>query len=349
MNQSAPLFDHPPKSICILRLSAIGDVCNALAMVQGIQAHWQDTRITWIIGKTEYPLFAHVPNIDFVVYDKKTGMKGMFALWQTLRHQHFDALLNMQTAFRASVLSMGIRATYKVGFGKVRSREMQHWFVNHRVSDPENPHVLSGFLAFAKDLGIPLIVPKWDLPVPAEIQQKMRTFIDPDCQTLIIAPCSSKAEKEWTATGYAHIANLAHTQNKQVILCGANSPRERAVVEEILQHCQFTPLNLLGKTSLVELASLIKEADLVLSPDSGTAHIANLVGTAVISLHAYHNPKRTAPFLHQDKVISVYEEALAKEMPKHLPWAYKLTTPNLMANISAQAVVEKMQEVGFLA
>ncbi|MBM4221211.1 MAG: glycosyl transferase, partial [Gammaproteobacteria bacterium] len=43
-----------PESICILRLSAIGDCCHTLPVVRTLQAHWPETHITWIIGRTEY-------------------------------------------------------------------------------------------------------------------------------------------------------------------------------------------------------------------------------------------------------------------------------------------------------
>ncbi len=345
-----PLFSQPPKSICILRLSAIGDVCHALAVVQAIQRYWPETKITWIIGKVERQLFAQVEGINFVVYDKKAGIKGILALWKQLKGQRFDALLNMQTALRASILSLGIKAKYKIGFGKVRSREGQQWVVNRRIQDPENPHVLNGFIAFAEMLGVPVSQLTWHLNIPESTQQKMAQHIDTNRQTLIIAPCSSKAEKDWLPERYADIANLAHAQNKQVILCGANSAREQQMLADIEKACNFKPLNLAGKTSLLELAALIQQADLVLAPDSGPAHIATAVGTPVIGLYAYHNPKRTGPYNDLDKVISVYDDFLAKEQPqaKKLPWAYKLKTPHLMENITSEQVIAKMREIGFL-
>ena len=114
------LFTRAPKSLCILRLSAVGDVCHALAVIQHIQAYYPQTQITWVVGKTEFGLLEGIPNITLIPYDKKTGWKGLFSLWKTLKNQHFDALLNMQTAFRASIISLGIKAKYKIGFGKKR-------------------------------------------------------------------------------------------------------------------------------------------------------------------------------------------------------------------------------------
>ncbi len=65
------LFSTPPRSICILRLSAIGDVCHAIAVVQAIQRHWPTTEITWVVGKVEAQLVNALPNINVISFDKK--------------------------------------------------------------------------------------------------------------------------------------------------------------------------------------------------------------------------------------------------------------------------------------
>lgn len=349
------LFNQPPKSLCILRLSAIGDVCHALSAVQQIQKYWSQTKITWIVGKTEMALLQGVQGIDFVVYDKKTGWKGIFALWKQLKHQHFDALLNMQTAIRASAISLGIKAKYKIGFGKIRSREGQWLFVNRRIEDPRSPHVLDGFLAFVEYLGVPISAPSWDLGIVQQVYQSVQKYLHPTQKNLLISPCSSKAEKDWLAERYAELAYLAYQQNIQVILCGSTAKREMAMVEKIMQQCMqqygFQPLNLCGQTSLPELTALIAQVDLVIAPDSGPAHIATTQGTPVIGLYAYHNPWRTGPYNNLTNVVSVYEKNVQQEYGKpstELPWATKLKGKNLMAEIQVADVLAQMRTLGFM-
>ncbi|UXN34944.1 glycosyltransferase family 9 protein [Avibacterium paragallinarum] len=345
------LFSTPPKSICILRLSAIGDVCNALSAVQQIQRYWKDTQITWIVGKTEMQLLQNVEGIRFIPYDKKTGWKGIWALWKTLRGEHFDVLLNMQTAFRASMISLGIKATYKVGFSKNRAREGQWLFTQHKINEPNNPHVLAGFWAFVEYLGLPVETPKWDLAIGEKEISAVRQFIDPTRKNLLISPCSSKSEKDWLAERYAEIANIAHRQNINVILCGSSSKREQAIIQKILSLCDFQPVDTSGKTSLLELAALIGLVDLVLTPDSGPAHIATAQGTPVIGLYAYHNPLRTGPYNNLSEVVSVYEQNVQQEFGKpsnELPWATKLKGKNLMAQITVDSVIAMMKQIGFL-
>ncbi|CDF97803.1 glycosyltransferase family 9 protein [Avibacterium paragallinarum] len=345
------LFSTPPKSICILRLSAIGDVCNALSAVQQIQRYWKDTQITWIVGKTEMQLLQNVKGIRFIPYDKKNGWKGILALWKTLRGEHFDVLLNMQTALRASMISLGIKATYKVGFSKNRAREGQWLFTHRKINEPTNPHVLAGFWAFVEYLGLPVETPKWDLAIGEKEISAVRQFIDPTRKNLLISPCSSKSEKDWLPARYAEIANIAHQQNINVILCGSSSEREQAIIQKILSLCDFQPVDASGKTSLLELAALIGLADLVLTPDSGPAHIATAQGTPVIGLYAYHNSLRTGPYNNLPEVVSVYEQNVQQEFGKpssELPWATKLKEKNLMAQITVDSVIAMMKQIGFL-
>lgn len=340
------LFHTPPKSLCILRLSAIGDVCHALAAVQQIQRHWQNTKITWVVGKTEAQLLAGLPNIELIVYDKKTGWKGVLELWKQLKHQHFDALLNMQTALRASVISLGIKATHKIGFGKQRAREGQWLFTNKRITDPQSPHVLDGFMAFVDYLGVPIDTPKWQLAISDEDRQAVAQYIDPTRKNLIISPCSSKKEKDWLIERYAEVANIANQHNVHVILCASPAKREMEMTQQIKALCNFEPTDLSGKTNLKQLVALIGMVDLVISPDSGPAHLATTQGTNVIGLYAYHNPFRTGPYNNLANVVSVYEQNVQKEFGKpsrQLPWATKLKGKNLMAEIQVEDVAAQMQ------
>ena len=118
------------------------------------------------------------------------------------------------------------------------------------------------------------------------------------------------------------------------------------MVKKIIALCNFQPVDASGKTSLKQLAALIHQANLVISPDSGPAHIATTQGTPVIGLYAYHNPLRTAPYHNLDNVVSVYEENVQKEQEKpssELPWATKLKGKNLMAEIQVEQVVAQMR------
>ncbi|WP_301098324.1 glycosyltransferase family 9 protein [Otariodibacter sp.] len=338
---------NQPYSICILRLSAIGDVCHTLAVVQAIQKKYPNAEITWIIGKVEAMLIEGIPNVILIPYDKKSGIKGIFALWKQLRNKRFDVLLNMQLAIRASLLSVGIKAKKKIGFNRERAKEGQWLFTNAQVEKTTTYHVLDGLMLFAKAIGVTDLNPQWQLALSEEDRQYIDQFIEKDKPLLVIAACSSSVKRDWSPQNYIKIAQFAEQHNLQVILCGSPSEYEMQVADTIHQAVPST-LNLAGKTSLKQLAVLMSYANLVISSDSGPAHIATTQGAKVLGLYAVQNPKRTGPYHHINDVISVYEEAILQEYGKpwqELPWATKAKTANLMDKITVEQVKNKMTEM----
>src|SRR6187401_1093916 len=73
-------FAEPPASLCIVRLSAIGDTCHTVPVVRTIQDTWPSTKLTWIVGKTEHSLLAGLEDVEFVVLDKGLGFSGYTAV-----------------------------------------------------------------------------------------------------------------------------------------------------------------------------------------------------------------------------------------------------------------------------
>ncbi|HEY7775678.1 MAG TPA: ADP-heptose--LPS heptosyltransferase I, partial [Kineobactrum sp.] len=74
-------------SICILRLSAIGDITHVIPVVLSLQQQLPGVAITWVIGKLEYRLIGDLPGVEFIVFDKKAGLNGYRALRRQLRHR----------------------------------------------------------------------------------------------------------------------------------------------------------------------------------------------------------------------------------------------------------------------
>ncbi|MGL5948868.1 MAG: glycosyltransferase family 9 protein [Aeromonas sp.] len=342
-----PLLTNPPASICILRLSAIGDCCHALALVRVLQRAWPQTRITWVTGKLEASLLAQIPGIEVIPFDKSQGWRAYTALWRQLKGRHFDVLLHLQAALRASVASLGIRATHKLGFDRARANDGQWLFTNHQVPSPASPHVLDGFLAFAAELGVRDLTPRWDLPLSAEQQDWARRQLG-DKPALLICAAASKAFKNWTAAGYAALADHAAARGFAVYLCGGPAPLERDLAREISALCQQPPIDLVGQTNLVQLSALIAAASLVLAPDTGPAHMATMVGTPVIGLYAHHNPARTGPYHCREYVVSVYQRLIELQTGQPLAtlnWRTRLKDPAAMQQIAVRDVQAMFDQV----
>lgn len=342
------LFTSPPQSICVLRLSAIGDVCNTIAAVQAIQRQWPNTEIVWITGKLEAHLIGDLNGIKVVVFDKKQGWAGYKQLWQQLKGYHFDALLHMQYAIRASIATLGIKAKYKLGFDKLRSQDGQTLFTNVKVPSPDSMHVLDGLLAFGTTLGVTDVSPSWQLNYSEQDANWANAQLANNKPNLVIVPAASKAYKNWTATGYAEVIQHAQKHNWNIILAGSPAPIEIALANEVETQLTHTVCNLVGQSSLKEMLALLDKADLVIAPDTGPTHMANAMNTPVIGLYAHHNPQRTGPYQYRQYVVSAYEEAILAETGKsaeQLNWRARVKDKHAMQRIKPQQVIAMFDKV----
>jgi heptosyltransferase I len=330
-----------PKKLCLLRLSAIGDVCHAVAMVQSIQRQWPNTEITWVIGKIEASLLQGMVGVEFVIFDKRAGLKGYRDLRQQLKTRKFDVLLHMQVALRASLASLCIPATVKIGFDNQRAKEGQWLFTNKRISAQAKPHVLEGFMGFAQALGLNVEKPQWQMPITDADHLWASEQLATHKPIAIICPAASKAERNWHAEGYSQCAEHLIARGFCVVICGGPTTMETLLAQAIISRSESEIINLVGKTSLKQLLAVLKIAHLVIAPDTGPAHMAVTVGTPVVGLYAHSNPQRTGPYLYPQYVVSGYEAAITqqyKNTVENVPWGTRAKGKTLMMSISVSQV-----------
>jgi len=337
---------QPPRRICVLRLSALGDVCHVLPVVRTLQDAWPGVQLTWVIGKLEHRLLGHLPGIEFVVFDKKTGRAAYTDLRRRMRGRRYDVLLHMQLAIRASLAAALVRADLKVGFDRARARELQWLFTNAQIAPRQREHVLDSLFGFAERLGLHERSMRWDIPLPGSALDYARRAIPDGTPTLVISPCSSHAARNWSAAGYAAVADHAVARHGlRVLLCGGPSALELEYGERIAALMSRPCVNLVGKDTLPELLATLARATLLISPDSGPAHMATTVGTPVIGLYAATNPARSGPYYSREWCVDRYEAAAQKFAGRpaaELPWTTKIEQPGVMDLITPEAVIERL-------
>ncbi|AVW93907.1 glycosyltransferase family 9 protein [Vibrio parahaemolyticus] len=342
------MFTSAPSSLCILRLSAIGDVCNTIATVQAIQKQWPTTQITWITGKLEAQLLAAIEGVEVIVFDKKAGLDGYKALWKQLKGREFDALLHMQYAIRASVATLGIKAKYKLGFSSDRSQDFQTLFTNVKVPSPQSLHVADGLMAFAHQIGIPNTELDWALSYSAQDQEWAENHVSYDKPNLLIVPGASKAYKNWNAEGYIDVIHHARAQGWNVILAGSPAQVELDLADAIQSRLEEPCLNLVGQSSILQMLALIDKVDMVIAPDTGPAHMASAMNTPIIGLYAHHNPVRVGPYRYLQYAVSVYEEVILAETGKtsqQLSWRTRAKDEKAMNRITSKQVITMFNQV----
>ena len=342
-------FDSVPSTVCILRLSAIGDVCHVLPVVRTLQRAWPRTKFTWIIGRVEAKLLGHIPDIEFIVVDKSSTLKAYRALREALRGRTFDVLLHMQVSFRASLLSSLVRARTKLGFDRKRARELQWLFTTNRIRPDERQHVMDSLFGFAEKFHVHEKLLRWDIPLSDAARDYARRVIPDGVPTLIISPCSSHTLRNWRPEYYAQVADHAVSAlGLRVVLCGGRTPLERSVGEEIVRRMKQPCQNTIGQDTLLEFLATLERATVLLTPDSGPAHMASAAGTPVVGLYAATNPARSGPYLSRQWCVDKYDAAARKLLGKpaaEIAWTTKIERPGVMDLITPEEAIKKLHGV----
>jgi heptosyltransferase I len=344
----------PPRTVCILRLSALGDTCHVVPVLRTLQKAWPETRFTWVIGKAEARLMGLIEGVESITVDKRAGLLGARSeLRRRLAGRRFDALLHMQLALRASLLAQVIDAQVKVGFDRARAREMQWLFTDARIEPHRQQHVLDSFFGFAEALGVSERVLRWDLPLPSDALDYAAGLIADARPTLVVSPCSSHTLRNWSAERYASVASHAmHRHGMRVILAGGPSIVEKEMGAAIERAVTRPPggefVNQIGKDTLPQLLALLARATVLISPDSGPAHLATMVGTPVIGLYAATRSQRSGPYLSLNWCVDRYAEAARRyrgREPQELPWTERIEEPGVMSLIPVEAVTGKLDDL----
>jgi heptosyltransferase I len=335
-----------PASLCLLRTSALGDVSHVVPLVRTLQSKAPETRITWIVGKLEHRLVGDIAGVEFVVFDKRRGLDGYRDVARQLRGRRFDALLHMQVALRANLLSAFARAPLRIGYDPARSKDLHGLFVNRRIAARSGEHVLDAIGSFLEPLGIAQTDVRWDIPIPDAAHEFAQLHLPGNEPTLLVSPCSSHAARNWRVERYAAVIDEASQRHgMRVVLCGGPSPYEREFGDAILAAVQRRPIDLIGKDTLKQLLALLRRASIVLTPDSGPMHMANAVGTPVLGLHAASNPHRSGPYSDRRWCVDRYDAAARRFRGKpadQLAWGTKIEHDGVMDLIDVDAVVERL-------
>ncbi len=335
-----------PQKICVIRLSAIGDTCHALAVVRRIQDNWPQAEITWIIGKTEARLLADIPDIEFIIFDKSEGHRAYQGVRHALGDRTFDIALCMHASMRVNFLYLSIRAPLRLGFDRKRAKDFQWLFTNRRIAAAHGEHALEAMMSFASAIGVAPQPIRWNIPLDEDVREFASDYRSPNKPLVVISPCSSNRSRNFRNWGIeCYVATIRHLTSRgcRVVLTGGPSTLELEYGAAL--SANGVADNLVGKTSLKQLAALIDAADLIICPDSGPAHMATAFNTPVLGLYATSNPDRTGPFASRELTVNRYPDAALKYLGKpvaQLRWGQRVRHPDAMDLITVDDVISKI-------
>jgi heptosyltransferase I len=338
-----------PKSIAVLRMSALGDVVMTLPLLRTLQKAFPRTKIHWIVSRPFDMIVRGVSGVELIVIDKPRGPASFFRLWRQLRPYSFDWLLVPQASMRANLVTLVTRAKRKIGFGALHSRDLQRFFVNETVpAEPE--HLIDSFLRFATYVGAREHVLDWDLPLRQDELAWARAQLEgsPGIRLAVVL-AASKVERNWPVERYRETLNrLATRWPVTAVLVGGPGEHERALAAELRRGLHAPVLDMVGKTSLRQLAALLGQVDALLAPDTGPLHIAQAMGKPVVGLYAVAPSRKTGPYLEPQWTVDVFAEAAATILgrgPERIGWRQRVHDERALRLITVDAVVDRIERL----
>ncbi len=295
-----------PLSVLIILMGSLGDIARGLCLVSHLKSNLPGCRITWLVEPKWVELTTFHPGIDQrIVFHRAWRIAPVWKLFKELSQYHFDITLDLQRHFKSGFFSLLSGAKRRIGFHRRNSKEFNWLFNNERIgyfSDdlPKWRH----YLKFTQHLGF-ADPPRPDFGFDALDGRIVAPGLFERIRSPFIAVVmgSSWESKDWESEGYQGLVKRILSWNThQVVLLGDHSKEpDAARLSEAVGAKEV--LNMVGKTSLIELVAVLKAAAAGVGPDSGPGHLASAVGTPYVSLFGPTAPRRVAPFGSEHLVV----------------------------------------------
>ena len=329
-----------PERICIVMMSAAGDVVHVLPVINAIKRARPASHITWVLQPGPATLAQGHPSVDeIILFDRSRGWRAFLDARGALAPKRFDVVINLQVYFKAGIITAFTNAPVKLGFDRARARDFNWLFTNRKIPPHPNQHVQDQYFEFLRELGIDPEPVTWNLgPWPEERAWQRDFFSGFERPAVAMVVATSKPEKDWLPERWAALSDaLYHDFGLEPLIVGGRSDRELHAERVILERARHTPRSALG-SGLRRLVAILDGSALAIAPDTGPLHMAVAIDRPVVSLMGYTNPKRTGPYRKfHDLIVDAYGDP-GEDYPISME-----NRPGRMSRISVRDVLDRVE------
>jgi lipopolysaccharide heptosyltransferase I len=325
-----------PRSIVIVKLSAIGDVLHAVPAAVALKRAFPATRIGWAVEGRAADVLAGHPAIDHLFRLPRGWLKSPRAVWslrQQLRLFAADVTIDMQGLFKSMVATALTGAHTRIGYAKPESRE-QAWIAYTHAIRPSATHIMERHCELLGPLGVKPRAIEFDMPRWPVSRSRVHEWFRElrfDGPPSIINPSSGWQSRRWPTERFAAVAReLMHRHGvRSLVVWGGGD--ERLAAERIVADAGDAAV-LAPATTLQDLGEVCRLARLFISSDTGPLHLAAAVGTPCVGLYGPIPGGRNGPY--GPRHVNV-------EPPEHLrpAWEDRKTDMQSMLGIEVADVV----------
>jgi len=267
--------------LLVVRLSALGDVIHAIPAVAGLRERYDD--VAWAVEPPYRELVETVAKVRAIPVSLKQW--SFTRLNEARRNvRGFDTAIDFQGLIKSALLARASGAEERIGFASAYIKEKPAaWFMTKHVEIDPSTHVVDWNLQLA---GVTM----------RQVDFSPFAIGELDSQgAVVLLPGAGRPEKIWPVERFRELAQRLGDRALAVWGPGEEE-RARAI------GCRMAP-----RTSLRELAQLLRTASLVIGGDTGPLHLADALGSKVIGLYGPTNPRRNGPYSQWKRCISTFE------------------------------------------
>jgi len=336
------------KNVLVVKLSAIGDVIHALPVSYAIKETFPEAKITWVVEPPAYDLLTNNPYIDHIILFEKKKFKSVGGFLKNLpkfstelKKTKYDVTLDLQGLGKSAIIAYLSGAQLKLGCSNMRE-------LSDLVSKPvcglnQNGHIVERYLDVVRDLGckvekviFPIVITEKEADIAIKLM--LQAGMDIKNPYVVLAVGANWPNKRWPTKLYAALVDYLYSQDIIPVLIGGGVVDSR-LAEEINEQAEIPPVDLVGKTTLKQLAYIIKNAKAVVGGDTGPVHLAAGLEKSVIMLMGPTDINRNGPYGQPQNAIEISRKC------KHCWKRQCKLNLDCLADIKLESVVEKLQAI----
>ena len=326
--------------ILLIKPSALGDVVHTLPVLVKLRARYPRARIDWLITPENAEVVRYHPALSNVVLFarrdfSKRGRRwrafvSFFDLLKQIRGARYELVIDMHGQVRSAFFSVISGARVRIGFDRPVKRGLtvsaEHDLKNipshgwrgaregswiaytHRIPIPTlDVHAIDRYLWVAPLLGLDDNPPDLTIHLSPQATNKVNRLLAehgvPASKPLVVlVPGTIWETKHWTIEGFAGVARQFLQDGFAVALAGTTRDQQRC--RQIAAAAPGT-CDLSGKTTPADLAALIRRAEVAVTNDSGSMHVAASLGKPAVSVFGPTNPVHIGPYERPESVVRV--------------------------------------------
>ena len=303
-------------NILLIKMSSLGDILHTLPFAAALRQRYPKAKITWLVHPQFAGFVPDPPVIDEVLYFDKVKFKKMsvfgklkyFREMKALLHsKHFDLVIDMQGLFKSAVLAAISGCGNRIGYCEMREGS---GLVSRAIGGAHSKdHVIERYLDVARYLGAKVdSLDDVQFPMPDlsketdSVQEKLRQLGWSGGDYVVIVPGARWWTKEWPVEHYVALAKKLVDAGTSVVLAGG--PDDASKGKAIAEQCDSAlVLDMTGKTSLRELAALIKNCSFYISADTGPLHFAAALKKPLVAMYGPTKADRTGPYGSKNSTV----------------------------------------------